>query len=117
MASSLGSHISLRTSDHMAVKFLSFNERERHSINFKFSKVPRRILSCKPEDLEFQVRTSPNEVNPFCKFSSIFEFSLRLVVGFRDICPICYSTKCEFIGFEERTSPELESFSNFNLFF
>lgn len=65
MAASLGSQIFLGNSRYRTLKFLPFSERERRTIDLKFSKCklhPRRIVSCKRESLEFEERQSPNEV-------------------------------------------------------
>lgn len=67
MAASLGSHILLRNSHQRTVRFAPFNGGERRqTLSFKFSELkphnPWRILVCKGEFVEFEERTSPNEV-------------------------------------------------------
>ncbi|XP_059662424.1 probable cytokinin riboside 5'-monophosphate phosphoribohydrolase LOGL10 [Cornus florida] len=64
VAGTLRSHVFL-SSHHRSVKFLSFDARERRTIDFKFQKLnphPRRISVCKQEMIDFEERTSPNEV-------------------------------------------------------
>lgn len=77
MAASLGSRILLRNSYHGTVRFVPFNGGERRqTLSFKFSELkphnPRRILVCKGGFVEFEERTSPNEVKPSLTFSRSF---------------------------------------------
>ncbi|KAA8527033.1 hypothetical protein F0562_008738 [Nyssa sinensis] len=65
VAVSLGSHHFHRSSYHRTLQFLPSDERERHIIDFKFPKLkarPRKISFCKREFIEFEERTSANEV-------------------------------------------------------
>lgn len=64
MATSLIPHI-FHTNSPKTVNFLSFNRKDRHWINFESSRFkhrPRKITSSKIEFIEFEERTSPNEV-------------------------------------------------------
>lgn len=77
MAASLGSYILLRNSHHRTVRFAPFNGGDRRqTLGFKFSELkphnPWRILVCKGEFVEFEERTSPNEVKPRLTFSQSF---------------------------------------------
>jgi hypothetical protein len=63
MVGSLGSQISVRNSHQRRLKFQSFSERATHTITFKSH--PAKVLLSKREAIEFEERTSPNEVPPF----------------------------------------------------
>ncbi|XP_062168529.1 probable cytokinin riboside 5'-monophosphate phosphoribohydrolase LOGL9 [Alnus glutinosa] len=60
MVGSLGSQISVRNSHRRRLKFQSFSERATHTITFKSH--PAKVLLSKREAIEFEERTSPNEV-------------------------------------------------------
>lgn len=74
MVGSLGSQISVRNSHQRRLKFQSLSERVAHTITFKFQEArsrPAKVLFSKRESIEFEERTSPNEVNPLLIFSIV----------------------------------------------
>ena len=85
MATSLGSHIFLPNSprSRSAANISSSNKKDRHSIiNLEVSKLkprPKRISASKLEFIEFEERTSPNEVYlQSLIFWSLLMFSCRV---------------------------------------
>ena len=86
MAASLGSHILLRNYHQRTVRFAPFSGGERRqTLSFKFSELkphnPWRILVCKGEFVEFEERTSPNEVKPRLTFSQSFNVFVLIDCG------------------------------------
>lgn len=66
LVGSFGSHVLVRNSRLGTVKFQSLSGKEMINYNFmvpKFKTSPGRALLCKRELVDFEERTSPNEVN------------------------------------------------------
>lgn len=64
MVGSLGSQMWARNSHQRKLKFESFSQRRKHTLDFNFSKHrshPAKILLSKRDAFEFEERTSPNE--------------------------------------------------------
>ncbi|MBA0823095.1 hypothetical protein Goarm_019850, partial [Gossypium armourianum] len=65
---SLGSFVSVRDSHHWNVRFQSFTLKERFVVGFNLAKNFRaykkfgRVSLCKSEFVDFEERTSPNEI-------------------------------------------------------
>lgn len=77
---SLGSCVSLKDSHQWNVKFQSFNLKERFGVGFKLVTNFKacnlvRVSLCKNEFVDFEERTSPNEVNPTLLFLLKLSFS------------------------------------------
>ena len=68
MVGSLGSQILVRNCHQRKLKFESFAHGRKHTMDFNFAELrshPAKILLSKKRDaIEFEERTSPNEVNP-----------------------------------------------------
>lgn len=111
---SLGSHVLVKNFYEKTIKFPSLNEKERISLNIMHSKFKpcRRISLCRSELVDFEKRTSPDEVIPV-DISSLFSiilvslcvFCFRFRVLRFFICAICSIANFEHIGFEMKANP------------
>lgn len=108
---SLGSYVSVRDSRHWNVRFQSFTLKERFVFGFNLAKNFRaykkfgRVSLCKSEFVDFEERTSPNEV--ILIFTSTqtvpsplgFTFILAKTLIFVLIYDSCYSLEnADYIG-------------------
>lgn len=86
---SIGCHVLVKSCHERTLKIQSFWARERPAISFKLSRSrpyphPGRLISCKSELVDFDERTSPNEV---CSFDDPFVYV--------HMCLLIFVVKCE----------------------
>lgn len=84
LVGSFGSHVLLKECCHKIVKFQTLSEKERFSVKFvsKSKSCPGRAsaLLCKSELVDFEERTSPQEVNRVLTFSEVSNISKSLFI-------------------------------------